>query len=277
VIWFGSLEFMSTGSGYDMILLSIKGPGGARVAPTRLRAPRHPRHHASPPKKMRGQCHHRPSASSRPTVRARQEAAQEPTTSRAETVGITAQRHEDRTTIGGDGPHALSSTATLLPHGIFAPRRVLPFGLDNATASLARTICPNAQTYVEQSMVLPRDNGARPQTSELPDFSQVQDLRRLGAGRYTITSLRQQLLEEGRGCFYAAEPGSDSETDSYDPTRECFHIDGAVETTDETQDAVAGGRAPVAREVSRTPGNDSQVDLPPQEDRAAQLAQLREL
>jgi len=85
------------------------------------------------------------------------------------------------------------------------------------------------------------------------------------------------LLEEGRGCFYAAEPDSDFETDSYDPTRECYHIDGAVETTDETQDAAAGGRAPAAREDPRTPGNDGQVDPPPQEDRAAQLAQLREL
>ena len=113
--------------------------------------------------------------------------------------------------------------------------------------------------------------------SKLPDFSQVRGLRHLGPGRYTITSLRQQLLEEGRGCFYAAEPDSDFETDSYDPTRECFHIDGAVETTDETQDAVAGGRAPAAREDPRTPGNDGQVDPPPQEDRAAQLAQLREL
>jgi len=51
----------------------------------------------------------------------------------------------------------------------------------------------------------------------------------------------------------------------------------AVETTDETQDAAAGGRAPAAREDPRTPGNDGQVDPPPQEDRAAQLAQLREL
>jgi len=33
VIWFWSLEFMSNGFGYDMILLSVKGPGGARVAP----------------------------------------------------------------------------------------------------------------------------------------------------------------------------------------------------------------------------------------------------
>jgi len=60
VIWFGSLEFMSTGLGYDMILLSVKGPGGARVTPARLKAPRRPLHHASPPKKRRGQHHHHP-------------------------------------------------------------------------------------------------------------------------------------------------------------------------------------------------------------------------
>ena len=237
---------MSTGFGYDIILLSVKGPGGARVAPARLRAPRRPCHHASPPKKRRGQCHRHPSASSRPTVRARQEVTQEPTAPRAETAGMTAQRHEDHTTTLGDGVPC-APPATLLPHGLFAPRRALPFGLDNAAASLARTICPNAQTYVERPMVLPRDTGAWQRTSELSDFSQVRGLRCLGPRRYTITSLRQRLLEEGRGCFYAAEPDSDSESDSYDPTRECFHIDRAVETTDETQDAVAGGRAPAAR------------------------------
>ena len=171
----------------------------------------------------------------------------------------------------------LSPAARLLPHGLFTPRRALPFGLDNAAASLTRTICPNAQTYVERPMVLPRAPEAQRQTFELPDFSQVRGLCRLGPRRYTITSLRQQLLEEGCGCFYAAEPDSGSESDSYDPTRECYHIDGAVETTDETQDAAAGGRAPAAREDPRTPGNDGQVDPPPPEDRAAQLAQLREL
>ena len=233
---------MSTGFGYDMILLSVKGPGGARVAPARLRAPRRPHHHASPPKKRRGQHHHHPSASSRSPVRARREVIQEPTAPHAETAGTTARCHKNRTTTTGDSaPCALSPDTTLLPHGLFATRRALPFGLDNAATSLAWTICPNTQTYVERPMVLPRDNGARPQTSELPDFSQVRGLRRLGPGRYTITSLRQRLLEEGRGCFYAAEPDSGSESDSCDPTRECFHIDGAVETTDETQDAVAGG------------------------------------
>ena len=164
---------MSTGSCYDMILLSIKGPGGARVAPARLRAPRRPRHHASPPKKRRGQHHRRPSASSRPEVRARKEVTQEPTALHAETVGMTAQRYKDHTTTGGDAPRALSPTASLLPHGLFAPRGAVPFGLDNAVASLARAICPNDQTYVERPMVLPRDPGAQQPTSELSDFSQV--------------------------------------------------------------------------------------------------------
>ena len=177
-------------------------------------------------------------------------------------------------TTGYGAPCAPSPATTLLPHGLFAPRRALPFGLDNAAASLAKTICPNTQTNVERLMVLPRDTGAQQRTSELPDFSQVRGIRRLGPGRYTITSRRQWLLEEGRGCFYAAEPDSDFESDSYDPTRECFHIDRAVETTDETQDVIASGRAPAAREDPRTPSNDGQVNPLPQEDRTAQLAQL---
>jgi len=139
VIWFGSLEFMLTGSGYDMILLSIKAPGGARIAPARLRAPRRPRHHASPPKKRRGQHHRRPSASSRPAVRARQEVTRESAGPRAGTVDMPVQRH---TTTRGDTP-----ATWLLPHELISPRRALPFRLDNDAASLARAICPNAQTY----------------------------------------------------------------------------------------------------------------------------------
>jgi len=136
---------MSTGFSYEMILLSVKGPGGARIAPARLRAPRRARHHASPPKKRRGQrCHH-PSASSRSSARAKRTAVLESIAPRAEAADTAAPRHDGRTaTLGGDAPHVLSPSTTLLPHGLFALRRTLPFGLDNAAASLARTICPNA-------------------------------------------------------------------------------------------------------------------------------------
>ena len=266
---------MSTGFGYDMILLSVKGPEGARIAPARLRAPRRPRHHASPPKKRRGQHRHHSSASSGSPARVRRMVTQEPTIPRAGAAGTMVRRHEDHaTTLGDDAPRAPSSSTALLPHGMFARRRARPFGLDNAAASLARTICPNAQTYVERPMVLLRDAGTQQRTAELLDFSQVRGLRRLGPGRYTITSLRQRLAEEGRGCFYAAVPDPDSESDSYDPTRECFNVNGEVETTDETQDVITGSRASVAREDPRTPGNDGQVDPPPPEDKATQLAQI---
>jgi len=173
---------MSTGFGYDMILLSVKGPEGARIAPARLRAPSRPRHHASPSKKRRGQ-HHHFSASSWSPAHARPAVTQEPTTPRAGVAGTTARRHEDHTaTLGDDAPHVLLSLTMLLSHGLFAPRRTLPFGLDNTAASLARTICLNAQTYVERPMVLPHDVGVQQQAAELSDFSQVKgsDMARAG-------------------------------------------------------------------------------------------------
>jgi len=141
VIWFGSLEFMSTGFGYDMILLSVKGPGGARVAPARLKAPRQPRHHASPPKKRHGQHRHHPSAASRSSAHARRAVVQEAIAPRAEAADTAARRHDGHTTtLGDDTPRVLPPCTTLLPHGLFAPRRTHPFGLDNVATSLARTI-----------------------------------------------------------------------------------------------------------------------------------------
>ena len=145
VIWFGSLEFMSTGFGYDMILLSVEGSGRARIAPARLKAPRQPRHHASLPKKRRGQHRHLPSPTSRSSARARRTEVQKPTARRAEAADTAARRHDGRAaTLGDDAPRVLLPSTMLLPHGLFAPRRTHPFGLDNAATSLARTICPNA-------------------------------------------------------------------------------------------------------------------------------------
>ena len=195
VIWFGSLEFMSTGIGYDMILLSIKGPGGVRVMPTRSKVPRRPRHHTSPPKKRRGQYHHRPSSASRSSPRTRRAVVQEPTAPRTEATGAIARRQDGHaTTLDSSMPRALSPSTALLPHGLFASRRAHPFGLDNVVTSLARTICLDAKTYVERPLVLSCDAGAQQQAqraAEQPDFSQARGHRRLGPGRYTITSLRQ--------------------------------------------------------------------------------------
>ena len=156
---------------------------------------------------------------------------------------------------------------------------MLPFSLDNAATSLARKICPGASTCVERPLALPRDIETRRQAQQVAEhlgFPQIGRPRRLGPGRYTLTTLRQQLAEEGCRCFYTAEPDPNSESDSYDPTRECFNVDGAMATTDDT-DATASARAPTAREDPRTLGNDGQADPPPQDDKATQLVELREL
>jgi hypothetical protein len=85
------------------------------------------------------------------------------------------------------------------------------------------------------------------------------------------------LAKEWCGCFYTAELDPDSKSDSYDPTRECFNVDRAVATMDDTEDATTGARAPAAGGDPRTPGNNGQADSPPQDNKAAQLAQLQEL
>ena len=287
LIWFGSLEFMSTGFGYDMILLSVRGSGGARVIPTRSKAPCRPHHHASPPKRRRDQHRHRPTAVARSPPRAEPTnlTVEGPIALRTRTTVTMANQRSDHQIVPRDGiPRALSPPSALLPHDLFTSRRTLLFGMDNAATSQARTICPGANTYVERPLALPRSTEARQEAhpvAECPGFPQIRRPRRLGPGRYTLTTLRQQLVEEWRRCFYTTELDPDSESDSYDPTRECFNIDGAVATTDDLEDdnnaAAPTAPAPAAGANLRTPRNKGRGDTPPQDGRAAQLMQLCKL
>jgi hypothetical protein len=74
--------------------------------------------------------------------------------------------------------------------------------------------------------------------------------------------------------YYFGAPDSDFADDSYDPTRECFHIDGAIALDSEAKAAVEGGNA--------TPPH---VELPDARDEAqflgadqgAQLEKIQEL
>jgi hypothetical protein len=43
--------------------------------------------------------------------------------------------------------------------------------------------------------------------------------------------------------YYFGAPNSDSADDSYDPTRKCFHIDGAIASDSEAKAAVGGRNA----------------------------------
>jgi len=177
---------MSTGFGYDMILLSIKGPGGVRIMPARSKALRRPRHHTSLPKKRRAQHRHRPSAASRSSPCTGRAVVPEPTAPRPKATSMMARRRGGHTTtLDESTPRAFSSSTALLPHGLFASKGEHPFGLDNAAMSLARAICPDAKTYVERPLVLPCSVEAQQlaqRAAELPDFSRVRSLRRLGPG-----------------------------------------------------------------------------------------------
>jgi hypothetical protein len=72
--------------------------------------------------------------------------------------------------------------------------------------------------------------------------------------------------------YYFGAPDSDSTDDTYDPTRECFNIDGAIALDSEDEAAVGGRNMP------------PQVELPAERDEAQilvdqgmQLEQIHEL
>jgi hypothetical protein len=60
--------------------------------------------------------------------------------------------------------------------------------------------------------------------------------------------------------YYFDAPDSDSADDTYDPTRECFNIDGAIASDSEDEAAVGGRNMP------------PQVELPAARDEAQFLA-----
>ena len=96
------------------------------------------------------------------------------TAPRTEAADMMTSQRSGRTIMPKDSlPHALSPPSALLPHGLFATRRMPPYGLDNAVTSLARTICLGASTCVERPLALPRDMETRQdaqQMAECPGF-----------------------------------------------------------------------------------------------------------
>jgi hypothetical protein len=74
--------------------------------------------------------------------------------------------------------------------------------------------------------------------------------------------------------YYFGAPDSDSADDGYDPTRECFHIDGAIVLDSEAEAAAGGGNATPSHAV--LPGVRDEAQLL-EADQEAQLEQIQEL
>jgi hypothetical protein len=99
---------------------------------------------------------------------------EEPTAPRAKTAITTANRWSGHLMAPRNSvPRAPSPPCALLPHGLFATRRMLLFGMDNATTSLTRVICPGDSMCVERALALPRNTQTQQETqhvAECPGF-----------------------------------------------------------------------------------------------------------
>jgi hypothetical protein len=74
--------------------------------------------------------------------------------------------------------------------------------------------------------------------------------------------------------YYFGVPDSDSADDSYDLTRECFHIDGAIASNSEAEASI-GGRNATPPHVELPGARDETQFLGA--DQGAQLEQIQEL
>ena len=116
---------------------------------------------ASPPRRRDQHCHH-PTDVARSSPRIGRATVEESTALRTKIADTTAGQQSGCTMAPrGSLPRAPLPPSALLPHGLFATRRMLPFGLDNATTSLARTIFPGTSTCVDRPLALPCDMETR--------------------------------------------------------------------------------------------------------------------
>lgn len=149
-------------------------------------------------------------------------------------------------------PPRATPAPNLLQHGIFHARHRPLFGLDNAAATYAASIRSIMCKHEDRPGPLLR--ATMNLETVFPASVDLGFPRVPGHRRYTLRTLREQLNEERRGQFpnpYWAEQNSDSADDEYyDPTHECFHIegdgaDGTIASTEDTRepDALANANA----------------------------------
>jgi hypothetical protein len=74
--------------------------------------------------------------------------------------------------------------------------------------------------------------------------------------------------------YYFGALDSDSADDSYDPTRECFHIDGTIASDSEAEAAAGGGNATPSHATLPSAWDKAQLL---EADQGAQLVQIQEL
>jgi hypothetical protein len=122
------------------------------------------------------------------------------------------------------------------------PPWTFPYGLYTAAQGYAFSIGTNMGAYKELSGHYLRstlDLVASAPVFEYQDSTETPGpkLRAVASHRYDP---RDQQPHIHPSYYYFGAPYSDSADDSYDPTHECFHVDGAIASNSKAEVAVGG-------------------------------------
>jgi hypothetical protein len=121
----------------------------------------------------------------------------------------------------------------------------LPYGLDTVAWAYASSVSTSTSAYEEllgHHLCSTLDLVASTPAFEYLDSTETPgaELRATAFRHYDPRDIRPHMHPS---YYYFGTPNSDSADDSYDPTRECFNIDGAIASDLEDEAAVEGRNA----------------------------------
>jgi hypothetical protein len=143
----------------------------------------------------------------------------------------------------GAAPPVGSRSLSLMA-GSMPPRTFL-YGLNTAAPQYASSVSANMRVYEEllgHHLRFALDLVASTPAFEYQDSAESPGIehRAIASSRYDP---RDQQSHMHPSYYYFGIVDSDSTDDSYDPTRECFHINGAIVSDSEAEAAVGGRNA----------------------------------
>jgi hypothetical protein len=138
------------------------------------------------------------------------------------------------------------------------PSSTFPFGLDPVAQAYASSVSTSISAYEEllrHHLCSTLDLVAITPASEYLDSTETPEteLRATTSRHHDPRDARPHMHPL---YYYFHAPDSDSADDTYDPTHECFNIDGAIASDSEDEAAVEGRNTP------------PQVELPAKRDEA---------
>jgi hypothetical protein len=125
------------------------------------------------------------------------------------------------------------------------PPWAFPYGLNMAPQAYASSISTSMSAYEE--LLGHHLHSTLDLVASTPAFEYLDSTETPSTKLHAITSHHYDFTNRQPhmhpSYYYFGAPDSDSADDSYDPTRECFQIDGAIASDSEAEAAAGGGNA----------------------------------